>query len=242
METTCRNCGRRYDSIHGYDDNFCCEGCRDEFRIRQQNLRDIPDIQKELQGFQENIQEVRESVQEVQDDIQKVQEDLDDLKSETDDRSAPDKAEIKDRIRAGFRPGDDMLTVKAIELAAVYDRRFDPFKLMFSLGMNADGAAAMMRILYERGSLADNVVTACEMFRPGTEKYVNIGETAATRVAVILAGYWRGIDKNRLSQAYDDLGYRADASAVIDELERRGLLAKDANEDGGYLLAADPDA
>ena len=32
-----------------------------------------------------------------------------------------------------------------------------------------------------------------------------------------------------------DCRYDADASAVIDELERRGLLAKDANEDGGYL-------
>lgn len=228
----CKNCGRRYNRFEGYRLEFCCEGCSDEFRKRQQHLRDIPDIQKSLQVFQNNISEV-------QDNVEELRNDLDDLKSRIEDRSAHDKAEIKNRIKACFHPGDDMLTVKAIELAAVYDRRFDPFKLIFALGMNADGAAAMMRILYDRGSLADNVVTACEMFRPGTEKYVRPGDTAAMRVAVILAGYWRGIDKNLLSRAYDDCRYDANAPAVIDELERRGLLVKDANEEGGYLLAVE---
>ena len=206
----CENCGREYGISHVYTNghSFCCEGCAEEFFLKQQTLQDVQDMQGELQAVQENIQEiqenlqdVRENIQDIQDKVREVQDNLDDFKSEINDSSIPDKAEIKNRIKSCFRPGDDMLTVKAIELAAVYHRRFDPFKLMFALGMTAGDAASMMRKLYDRGCLADNVVTACEMFRPGTEKYVSPGDTAAMRAAVIMAGYWRGIDKNRLSQA-----------------------------------------
>ena len=119
METTCRNCGRRYDSIHGYDDNFCCEGCRDEFRMRRHSLNEnnaISEVQNSVETLrilesineehflevQNNVVELRNDIRKIQENIQDVQNNvaelrnaLDNLKSEIEDCSAPEKAEIK---------------------------------------------------------------------------------------------------------------------------------------------------
>ena len=46
MKKRCENCGRLYDTFDGYNNYFCCKGCKDAFEERERNIRRAADAER----------------------------------------------------------------------------------------------------------------------------------------------------------------------------------------------------